>query len=328
MKKKIAEIPILNSLRAFAALSVCLFHFICTTTGFITNPNILSIFSFGKYGVQLFFVISGFIIPWSMFNADYQLGNWAKFLLKRIIRLEPPYLISVLLAIIIITLRIFILRKSDLDFTFTQIFLHIGYLIPFFDNYNWINQVYWTLAIEFQYYFFISFFFIALNNNFFSIRYLSYLIMICGGLISNSSFLPYWLPVFLIGVLIFQLKMKIVNIIEYISVTIISFLVIIYKHDPGELIYIVLGIVILLFYSKKDSKIGNLIGEFSYTIYLTHTIIGASFINILSHYVNSPLIKAVVIGIGILITLFSSFIIYNLVEKPSKKLSSRIIYKK
>ena len=78
-----------------------------------------------------------------------------KFLLKRLLRLEPPYMFSILLAIIVITLRIILLKINDVNFSLTQIFLHVGYLIPFFEDYKWINQVYWTLAIEFQYYFFL-----------------------------------------------------------------------------------------------------------------------------------------------------------------------------
>jgi peptidoglycan/LPS O-acetylase OafA/YrhL len=102
---KNSQIPVLNFLRAFAALSVCLYHFVCTTTGYITTDWILNFFSQGKYGVQLFFVISGFIIPWSMWKSDYSLKNFFVFLLKRLARLEPPYLMSLILAITILMMR-------------------------------------------------------------------------------------------------------------------------------------------------------------------------------------------------------------------------------
>lgn len=66
------NIPILNSLRFFAAFSVCMFHFVCKVTGFIKDEFTLSLFDNGKYGVQMFFVISGFIIPWSMYYSRYK----------------------------------------------------------------------------------------------------------------------------------------------------------------------------------------------------------------------------------------------------------------
>jgi peptidoglycan/LPS O-acetylase OafA/YrhL len=90
-----------------------------------------------------------------MYKSNYTILKIPKFLLKRLLRLEPPYMFSILLAIIVITLRIILLKINDVNFSLTQIFLHVGYLIPFFEDYKWINQVYWTLAIEFQYYFFL-----------------------------------------------------------------------------------------------------------------------------------------------------------------------------
>ena len=53
----------------------------------------------GWAGVEVFFVISGFIIPFTLWQSGYRLKNYARFILKRIIRLDPPYLLSILLAI-------------------------------------------------------------------------------------------------------------------------------------------------------------------------------------------------------------------------------------
>ena len=73
------EIPVLESLRAFAATSVCLYHFVCTTTDYVHNESVLNLFSLGEYGVHLFFVISGFIIPWSMYRAGYEIKHFFTF---------------------------------------------------------------------------------------------------------------------------------------------------------------------------------------------------------------------------------------------------------
>jgi peptidoglycan/LPS O-acetylase OafA/YrhL len=152
---KTYNIVILDSLRAFAAISVCLFHFVCTTTGYIKGEWILELFSIGKYGVQMFFVISGFVIPWAMFNARFEFKNFFTFLFKRLARLEPPYIFSVFLVLIILFLREYLLglNTDHIHVSVKQVLLHFGYLIPFFEEYKWLNQVYWTLAIEFQYYF-------------------------------------------------------------------------------------------------------------------------------------------------------------------------------
>ena len=320
------QISILNSLRAFAAFSVCIFHFICTTKGFITNSYIIDFFSIGKNGVQLFFVISGFIIPWSMYHSNYKINYLPKFLLKRLLRLEPPYIISIVIAIIIISLRKIILKNNDLDFELQQVVLHLGYLIPFFEDFKWINQVYWTLAIEFQYYLLIALLFIPITSKNKFIRFFTFIILLLNGLFTNSEFLPYWLPVFLLGILIFLNKINKINKYEYYILTFITFIFLYFYHSYGVIIYSFLGVIGIMFLSDKSFKIGDLFGEISYSIYLTHTIIGATVINILSHNVTNEFYKLIILLLGLLITFLVSKLMYNFIEKPSKLFSSKIKY--
>lgn len=322
------QIPILNSLRAFAAISVCIFHFICTTKGFVTKSYIIDFFSIGKNGVQLFFVISGFIIPWSMYHSNYKINYLSKFLLKRFLRLEPPYIISIVIAIIIISLRKIILKNNDLDFNLQQVVLHLGYLIPFFEDFKWINQVYWTLAIEFQYYLLVALLFIPITSKNKFIRFFTFIILLLGGLFTQSEFLPYWLPVFLLGILVFLYKINKINKYEYYILTFITFIFLFFYHSYGVIIYSLLGVIGIMFLSEKSFKIGDLFGEISYSIYLTHTIIGASIINILSHNVTNEFYKFLIIFLGLLITFLVSKLMYNFIEKPSKLFSSKIMYVK
>lgn len=322
------QIAILDSLRAFAAISVCLYHFVCTTTGYIQTEWILNFFSFGKYGVQLFFVISGFIIPWSMYKANYRLNNFFMFLLKRLARLEPPYLFSLVLAIFVLGVRWLVLGQSEnlQEISVPRIFLHFGYLIPFFKDYEWINQVYWTLAVEFQYYLFIALIFVPLATLGIAIRILIYLVFLALAFCFDSRFLPYWLPVFLLGVLVFLFKSQIIGAHEYYVVTFITALFSVYFYSIGEVLYMLLPVVLILYFSDKEFKIGHFLGKFSYSLYLMHPIIGATFINVISHHVQHPVGKLLVIIGGVLITVFGSWLVYRLVELPSKKLSSRLKY--
>ncbi|MES2680999.1 MAG: acyltransferase [Bacteroidota bacterium] len=326
MKDK--HIPVLDLLRGFAALSVCLYHFVCTTTGYIQTQWILDFFSIGKYGVQLFFVISGFIIPWSMYKSDYQFKNFWLFLLKRLARLEPPYIVSLALAVIILMLRNSILGQSAnlQEITVTRILLHFGYLIPFFENYEWINQVYWTLAVEFQYYLFIAIIFVPLVNWGLVARIVIYLGFLALAFFQNSHFLPHWLPVFLLGILIFLFRVKKISALEYYLVSAVVLIFGFYLYQPGEMLYMVLPVIMILYFSELQFGIGNFLGKISYSLYLIHPIIGATFINVISHHVSHPIGKVAVICTGIVITLISSWIMYRLVELPSKRLSSRLKY--
>ncbi len=132
-----SHIPVLDSLRAIAAIAVCFFHFVVGPINFVKDETILNFFGYGKYGVQLFFVISGFIIPWSLSFKKYEIKSFFKFLIKRLVRLEPPYLFSIFLVLLLYVLRYYLLNDFDSrSFSVKQVMLHIGYLIPFFENYH------------------------------------------------------------------------------------------------------------------------------------------------------------------------------------------------
>ncbi len=327
---KDGKIVILDSLRAFAALSVCFFHFVCTTTGYVKNEQILKLFSFGQYGVQTFFVISGFVIPWAMHNAGYGFGNFFSFMLKRLARLEPPYLFSIILALTLFYCRQHFLGMENLHMTVStkQILLHFGYLIPFFEGYKWLNQVYWTLSIEFQYYFLIAILFVPLMQSKKLARILITLVLLALGWLSNEKFLLYWLPFFLIGIVVFLNKAGLIKAFELKTLLVILLAFCIYRFPFASVIYGAIPVFFLLY--KPNLKIPALhtFGKFSYSIYLIHPLLGASFINILSHRFTSPFQQIVVIITGILITLVSGWLMYIVIERPSKTLSSSIKYKK
>lgn len=208
----------LDSLRAFAAISVCLFHFVCTTTGYINTQWILDFFSIGKYGVQLFFVISGFVIPWAMFSAKFKFDNFFQFFFKRLIRLEPPYVASLITMLVIIYARSIFIQPSSAQVhpSITQVFLHFGYLIPFFHEYKWLNDVYWTLAIEFQYYIFIALTFPLITKPNLVIRIAFYVLFIVASFTTKSTFLPFWLPFFGLGIVLFLQLANLITKKEYL----------------------------------------------------------------------------------------------------------------
>lgn len=85
MAKKIDS---LQYLRAFAALWVLLTHVLQ-----MLNINPGGVFFAGQWGVDIFFLLSGFIIFYT--TKDY--SSWKGFAIKRIFRIYPAYLLCVLL---------------------------------------------------------------------------------------------------------------------------------------------------------------------------------------------------------------------------------------
>lgn len=328
MTRDKSHIHVLDTLRAFAALSVCLYHFVCKTTDYIHSEWLLSFFDVGKSGVQLFFVISGFVIPWSMYQAGYKLKNFFLFFLKRITRLEPPYIFSIMLALAVLYFREKLLGRTNdhMNVSAQQVLLHFGYLIPFFEDYQWLNQVYWTLAIEFQYYLFIALLFVPLVKSGRIQRFVIYSIVIALSFLASSSFLLYWLLLFLLGILLFLYKAELISASEYYIVTVVVLFFSLMRYPIVSVVYSVIPLVLVLKWQGLVIPVLHTVGKFSYSVYLVHPLVGASLINLLSHHFTAPFEKFLVICSGIILTLAFSWITYRLIEKPSRNLSASIKY--
>lgn len=145
----VIHIPVIICLRGIAAIGVVLYHYVCTTTGFIENKLVLEVFHLGSLGVPLFFLISGVVIPLHMMKTNYSLKRFRLFFLRRLMRVEPTFILALFCGALYLLTRD-VLFGSSLRPSAMDLFLHIGYLIPFFSDSNWVLPVFWTLAIEFQ----------------------------------------------------------------------------------------------------------------------------------------------------------------------------------
>jgi peptidoglycan/LPS O-acetylase OafA/YrhL len=88
-------------MRGIAASMVMLWHFTSDSDSFRSAfPSVSWLFFYGDLGVWMFFAISGFVIPYAMDAMKYPIksGAWP-FFVRRLVRLEPPYIISVFLAL-------------------------------------------------------------------------------------------------------------------------------------------------------------------------------------------------------------------------------------
>ena len=89
----------LDELRGIAALMVVLFHFYSEQTNSPIHEPLKAIFpaaidwalTYGYLGVQVFFVLSGFVIVNSLHRTWITPGYSANFAVRRSIRLDPPY---------------------------------------------------------------------------------------------------------------------------------------------------------------------------------------------------------------------------------------------
>lgn len=313
---------VIDSLRGIAALSVCIFHFVLGHGNYLkVYPRLESISNFGWLGVEMFFVISGFVIPYSMAKSGYNFSKFLFFIKKRIFRIEPPYIISVLVSFSMLCASSIFLNKQVNDFSLTQIFLHLGYLNPFF-GYAWLQEFYWTLGVEFQFYIFMGLFYniIFRSKNSFFICLL--LICIFPFVRDNyKTFLSYS-TFFCFGFIAKTYLTKRINKVEAALCTLVVFVTSLYFFKAEQALVGLVTLAIILFL-PISSKLLTFLGKISFSLYLTHDIFGGRLINILnkSAFQIQPLL---ILNIGILFSLFVAYVFYRLIELPAIKLANAV----
>lgn len=132
----------LDGIRAFAVISVMLFHF---------YPQ--SILTIGWAGVDLFFVLSGFLITNILIKNKEKDNYFKSFYMRRVIRIFPIYYLVVIPMLLI---NIALLHVKD--------WTNIGSYLIYFQNFAAVKSDYlfglahtWSLAIEEQFYLFFPF---------------------------------------------------------------------------------------------------------------------------------------------------------------------------
>ena len=81
----------IQALRCFAVMGVILFHIQHYYSNKLQMPGFLPQFDVGSAGVDLFFVISGFIMVYAFERLFGQPGGTRIFLLRRLARIVPMY---------------------------------------------------------------------------------------------------------------------------------------------------------------------------------------------------------------------------------------------
>jgi peptidoglycan/LPS O-acetylase OafA/YrhL len=321
------NIPVINCLRGIAASMVCFFHFV-VTKGYIESADIKSIFSFGKTGVYIFFVISGVVIPLSMIRGGYGYRSWGNFMLKRFLRLEPPYLACIVLALIYFQVRTFVPTSADVDLTpnTRDLILHVGYLVPFFHG-QWTLSIFWTLAVEFQYYIVLSLLLPFVLTGSKAYRYCFYLIFLfVPFLLTNIYFFPVHAPLFLIGILYTFLQMNIIESRECFILTLLCITVSVIVSPVSNAIAALLTILVINFLPNLTHSVLEFLGKISYSLYLLHPITGKALINVLSYKFRAGYQKPFVIIAGYILAVIAAYVFYRILEKPFQKLSGKIKY--
>lgn len=151
--------PELDGLRFVAIAAVLFFHMQGEIFHHGTHAlqpryaTMFGVFDKGNRGVQLFFVISGYILARPF--AGYHLfggpkPSLRKYFLRRLTRLEPPYLLNLLAC----ALSFYLLGEASARFVLLHLASSVVYMhyVFFQDRIAPLNSVAWSLEVEVQFY--------------------------------------------------------------------------------------------------------------------------------------------------------------------------------
>lgn len=362
------KVDFANTLRGIAAFCVLIGHYFGvfwikrTTVSTLINAPALplathatpiyvswlqhcSFFNWGSYGVALFFIISGFVIPFSL-----QKGSRFEFCVSRIFRIMPLYAVGfsvTLLALFLSTVYF----NTNWPYTGKELFIHY---IPGIRDILWsrnIDGIIWTLEIEMKFYLVcvlsiniirnysqkvflipILFFLFA----YYCIQHLAYwkgsdifAWHLARTYIMSSQFIIFMF----IGVIFHYLFCKKIELDKgYLG---IAFLFVLFcinwwigPYSANFKVVWNYGFALLTFmfaysYPKvfKGNRIFNFFADISYPLYVIHGLAGYVLLRILLDLKCAIWIALIFVMFS---AIFISWILHKFIEKPTQKMGKKV----
>jgi len=331
------KIESIQILRGGAAWMVVVHHFMQRFYNFEDTNIIGNFFSkHGGFGVDIFFVISGFIMAMIIIESH---KNSKEFILNRIIRIVPNYWFW---TFVVLIMGVFIPSLSTSHATFESLFkslFFISHLNPEGTlGYIPTLTVGWTLNIEMFFYMVVSVSLVFKIENYKKLLLISVLLVILPILYKIFGLEFYKVVAgnirlfeFVSGIFLYYIWTNYRNIffqsciyIYILSIVSVGSLIIL----PKVLAYIILSffiVYIALFFEKNilnhSSYFKNILikmGEISYSIYLVHIAVLWSFFTIFESVDSIYLLPFILLSVYI-ISIYSYKIIEIYFSKKLKK---------
>lgn len=320
----------LDALRAIAAINLVLFHFTWVyAEKFGYSSDLGFRWPFGAYGVEMFFILSGFVNSMSLMRR----GKPVDFVAARLIRIIPIFLLA-----IIANLWILQLPPMNQLVSSDQFFANMT-LLPRVLGYECVDPVMWTLQIEMMFYATLVILFKTGMLHRYFVGWGSLLIcsvVFCPALDALAAnhgsagwhvaatavrqlMLLDFVPLFAIGFLLYMIKTgvgkKWQNLLGIAGAAFVFHCIDHGKHNPAVTVLII-GLVAACAYGKVPPlRFRPLIyvSTISYALYLCHNNLGSALIYSFNQAGVPPLVCLL---IGIVFSFSLAIIITNRVEQP------------
>ena len=327
-----SRLPGLDALRDLAALAVTWFHM---THGGELLPSSGGLWwiaralgGFGHHGITLFFLLSGFVIPYALLRAGSTSGSGIGiFLAKRLVRLQPPFLAACLLAI---GLNLLSMRVPGYDGPLganyrSEVFLRLlsdNLYITGILGQSWILVVAWTLAIEVQFYLVAGF-----SRRWLIARpLLLFAAVVAASLVLPQSMLVFhWLPVFALGSLV-AVRFPAWSWRDA-SLAGLLLVLIGFAFSPKDAVVAAGSLALMLLAVQGRLPAVPLLpwlGGISYSLYLVHVPIGGRVVNLAARLSPSPMQQLLICCAGVGVSVAFAWLFWYCIEKPSHHWSRRL----
>lgn len=351
----------LDGLRGIAILLVMGFHYFYHLESFYYKSTLypygetfsdVVIFKYGYMGVELFFIISGFVIAMTLESSRSLLD----FVIRRFVRIWPALIISAIITF-------FLLNWSDAPFALTRRqfwpnFLPSLTLTPtslwsgLFPKVEFVTGVYWSLVVEIRFYMIavILFWLFARQNLARNLVIFTVLIYVARALLRrwlpgyngvyDALFIPDYMPWFAAGAVFYELYKErlakraalIMLAVTYVLIARISLNYAPIGRDPVlASSFALLFLILFWFLATKPTSMRIFevrplvwIGECSYSIYLYHYAVGMILISQVSKTIGLVPQLLLVAAISLLVFAVGR-ISYATVENPSRRWLTKLL---
>jgi peptidoglycan/LPS O-acetylase OafA/YrhL len=359
------ELRSLTALRGIAALMVVFSH--CIRLGEVSYAGEpagvvwpLNYIDFGVFGVALFFTLSGYTLYLSQHARSFDAFS---YFTRRVFRVYPVFLVSVPVYIV---LAKWIGKHvgfgdsgyiSEFDHAVSANILlqYLTFTFNFGENFGYINNIYWTLPVEFQFYLLFPVFLMIIRISPLALIAFSLLLLLAGDFI-EIQFVTFKLAwQFALGMIAAMLAQTTIGRLSDATkgfATLFALALVIFTRElpahlpviPGfwtqytgrvEGIYYGVSATIIVFcataiepyfHKYRLTDILTFSGRISYSVYIWHNcILLACYTMIVRSGLYGTSRSLAIYGVGIPIILMCSYVSYFSIEKPGINAGKSII---
>lgn len=338
----------IDGLRCIAVFAVILYHFTHNSPFdevFLSSlPDWLCGIAWNGYlGVEIFFVVSGFVIALTLSNGPVTPFTTLGFAIRRYLRLAPPYLMAVLVWMATTFLGKLAFPAYDVPQpTAPQLAAHVFYLQNLFGLGDIVAPT-WTLCLEFQFYLFYALCILLSSSESPFKRWLGILLLFLstgyslalavfslptpGLLHPNRLFLGTWY-LFALGAMAAWGWQR-PSLRRWMTIPLLALLLCWLGCRNKALMVGILACGSILAAESLgrmgtwlSNRIVQYIGSRSFSIYLIHWVVGLRAIDLMYRFAPHTLPSALLCSLaGFALTLLASELFWRLLENPSVRLS-------